>query len=89
MDCSYNCRSHSYSSQLRKLTGLSEAGEILADSLGIHGRHTDRVFGVRGKLGEQDGCFLPTNLGLVKKKIYVSFLGIGLMKYDDECKTSH
>lgn len=54
--------------QLRKLTGLSKAGQILTDSLGVHGGHTDGVFGVRGQLGEQDGGFLPTNLGLVGKE---------------------
>lgn len=48
-----------------KLTGLSKAGQVLADSLGVHGGHADGVFGVRGQLGEQDGCFLPTDLGLI------------------------
>lgn len=50
------------------LTGLSKAGQIPADSLGIHGGHTDGVFSVRGQLGEQDGCFLATNLGLVGRE---------------------
>lgn len=59
---------------LRKLTGLSKVGQILTDSLGIHGGHTDRIFSVRGQLGEQDGGFLPTNLGLVGKESQFQFL---------------
>lgn len=65
--------------QLRKLTGLSKAGQILTDSLGIHGGHTDGVFGVRGQLGEQDGGFLPTNLGLVGKESQFQFLILKLV----------
>lgn len=52
-------------SQWRRLTGLSWAVQLPADSSGIDGHHTDGVFSVRGQLGKQDGSFLPTNLGLV------------------------
>lgn len=53
-------------SQWRRLTGLSQAVQLPADSSGIDGRHADGVFSVRGQLGKQDGSFLPTNLGLVE-----------------------
>lgn len=51
-----------------KRTGLSGAGQLLADSLWIDGSHADGVFRVRGQLGKQDASFPPTDLGLITGK---------------------
>lgn len=68
---------HCYHPHWRKLTGLSKAVQLPADSLGIDGHHADGVFSVRGQLGEQDSSFLPTHLGLVEEeKMSVSLANI-------------
>lgn len=61
-------RSHWIKEQAGQLTGLSETGQLLADSFRIDGSHTDGVLRVRGQLGKQDVGFPPTDLGLIMGK---------------------
>lgn len=61
-------RSHWIHEQAGQLTGLSETGQLLADSFRIDGSHTDGVLRVRGQLGKQDVGFPPTDLGLIMEK---------------------